>query len=86
MNHQDHKLSEKWENLISETKQELDSILINLKFQKANIEIEYELLEKIIAHHTNTCQEASTALCKIINDYETGKLNDSSLISLSLWT
>jgi hypothetical protein len=77
-------LVKRWKQTLVETQQELDTILVHIK--KAGLGIDTELLEKVITHHILRSQESSTVLCKIIDGYNLGTLNNATILTLAQWT
>ncbi len=49
-------------------------------------EIDKELLEKVFTYHMHRSQESMTVLCKLLEDYQRGRLNAASLLALALQT
>ena len=83
MNQSDN-LSECFQQLLLDTQHEIELVLTHLKTTDSDVDC--DLLENIFAHHLHQSQESTTVLCKLLEDYQRGRLNMVSLLALAQWT
>jgi hypothetical protein len=77
-------LSERFQQLLPDLQHEMEIMLTHLK--TTDSEIDCNLLENIITHHLHQLQESITALCKLLDDYQRGRLDTPTLLVLAQWT
>lgn len=77
-------LSERFQQLLLDIQHEMEIMLTHLK--TTDSEIDRDLLKNIITHHLHQSQESITVLCKLLDDYQRGKLDMPALLALAQWT
>lgn len=78
------KLSERSQQILLDIQSEYEKISIILS--TVDTELDKELLEKVFTYHMHRSQESMILLCKLLEDYQRGVLNSTSLLALALLT
>ena len=78
------RLTEHWQQLMTETQEEIERLLNDVETRQPDMD--HELLTKIVLYNLRQSQESSVVLCKVLEDYQRGSLNEETILALAQWT